>query len=239
VAVALAMPMALAGCTSLLAGGEAPLERTWVAARITPPDAPAGPSGTPVVVYVHGCGGLDDDWRDWTALLARHGYAVIAPDHRARGGRPPGCDTPTLYGRGDLDRLVARDAEVRYALRQVRTLSWVRQSAVFLLGFDEGAVVAAAYTGPPFTGYVLTGWTCTSPHSRGRLATARDRPVLALRWAHDPRFVDPAWNGDCGASLDGRPGSRSLVLDGAGHSTAGDERARRAVVDFLQAHTPR
>jgi dienelactone hydrolase len=231
--------VALAGCTSLLAGGEAPLERTWAAARIARPSAPPGPRGTPVVVYAHGCAGLDDDWRVWTELLTRHGYAVIAPDHRARGGRPPTCDTPALYGPADLDRLVARDAEVRYALRQVRTLPWVRPAAVFLLGFDEGAVVAAAYTGPPFAGYIVTGWTCTSPHPRGRLATAPDRPVLALRWARDPRFVDPAWNGDCGASLGGRPGSRSLVLDGAGHSTATDERARQAVVDFLQAHTTR
>jgi dienelactone hydrolase len=223
----------------LLAGGEAPLERTWTAARIVRPSAPPGPRGVPVVVYAHGCAGLDDDWRGWAELLPGHGYAVIAPDHGARGGRAPACDTPTLYGPRDVDLLVARDGEVRYALRQVRTLSWVRQQAVFLLGFDHGAVVAAAYTGPPFTGYVITGWTCTSPHPRGQLATSPERPVLALRWARDPRFVDPAWNGDCGASLGGRPASRSLVLDGTGHSTAADERARRAVVDFLQAHTPR
>jgi dienelactone hydrolase len=232
--------LAGAGCATLLAGGDALLERTWAAARIfRPAGALAGPGGIPLVVYAHGCAGLDDDLRDWAELLTAHGYAVIAPDHRARGGRPPACDTSPVYRPGDIDTLVARDAELRYALRQVRTLPWVRQPAVFLLGFDQGAVVAAAYTGPPFTGYIITGWTCTSPHPRGGLATALERPVLAIRWARDPRFADPAWNGDCGARLGGRPASRSLILDGAGHSTAGDERARRAVIDFLHANTPR
>jgi dienelactone hydrolase len=228
------------GCASLLAGGDAPLERAWRAARvIRPAGPPSGARGEPVVVYAHGCGGIDDDLRGWAELLTRHGYAVIAPDHRARGNRAPTCGGAAFYGRGDLDALATREGEIRYALRQVRTLPWVRQDAVFLLGFDHGAVVAASYTGPPFAGYVLTGWTCTSPLPRGGLATSPARPVLAIRWARDPRFVDPAWNGDCGASLGARPASRSLVLDGAGHSTVGDERARQAVVGFLQAHTPR
>jgi hypothetical protein len=164
---------------------------------------------------------------------------VIAPYHRARGGRAQPCRAATLYGPGDVEMLATREGEIRYALRQVRTLPWVRQEGVFLLGVGQGAVVAGGYGGPPFTGYILTAWTCTSPHPRAGLATAPGRPVLAIRWADDPWFTDPAWNGDCGASLGGRPASRSIILDGAGHAVIASERARRAVVDFLQLHTPR
>jgi dienelactone hydrolase len=231
------MALAAAGCAGLLAGGEAPLERTWQAARIA---RPAGPTqDIPVVVYAHGCAGLDDDLSRWAALLTRHGYAVIAPDHRARGAGVLACRDRGLYGPSDLPALATRDAEIRYALRQVRTLAWVRQDAVFLLGFGQGAVIAAGHAGPPFSGYILTGWTCTSPHGRGGLATAPTRPVLAIRWADDPWFRGSAWNGDCGAADGGRRAARSIVLEGSGHSVAGDARAERAVVEFLQRHTLR
>jgi dienelactone hydrolase len=204
-----------------------------------PGGATPTPGDVPVVMYAPGCGGIDDDLRRWADLLTGHGYAVIAVDHRARGGRAPTCSATRLYGAADVQALATREAEIRYALRQVRTLAWVRQRGVFLLGIGQGAVVAAGYTGPAFTGYILTGWTCTSPHPRSGLATALDRPVLAIRWAVDPWFTDPAWNGDCGASLGARPASRSIILDGTGHSVAGDARAERAVLDFLQLHTPR
>ncbi len=190
-------------------------------------------------MYAPGCAGIDDDLDRWVEVLTRQGYAVIAVDHPARGDRARACGATTLYGPADIQTLATRDAELRYALRQVRTLSWVRQAGVFLLGVGQGAVVVGGYAGPPFTGYILTGWTCTSPHPRGGLATALTRPVLAIRWADDPRFRDPAWNGDCGASLGARPSSRSIILDGTGHAVAGDERAERAVVNFLQLHTPR
>jgi dienelactone hydrolase len=239
-AAALAVALAGGGCTTVLAGGEASLERTWQAARVFRPGGGApGQGAVPVVMYAPGCAGIDDDLGRWARLLMAHGYAVIAIDHRARGGHAPVCSATTLYSAADVPALATREAEIRYALRQVRTLSWVRQGSVFLLGVGQGAVVAGGYTGPPFSGYILTGWTCTSPHPRGGLATALDRPVLAIRWTVDPWFTDPAWNGDCGASLGARPASRSIILDGTGHSVAGAERAERAVVNFLQLVTPR
>ena len=227
------------GCTSLLAGGEASLERTWQAARVfRPAGTPAASRETPVVVYAHGCGGIDDDLGRWAELLTGHGYAVVAPEHRAHAGREPACSATALYGPADVATLATRDAEIRYALRQLRTLPWVRQHGVFLMGVGQGAVVAAGYMGPAFAGYILTGWSCTSPYPRGRLATAPTRPVLAIRWADDPWLRGPAWSGDCASSLGARPSSRSLVLEGSGHSVAGDPPAERAVVDFLRRHSP-
>ena len=227
----------MTGCTTLLAGGDAPLEQTWQAARIFRPEPAA--ADVPVVIYAHDCAGPDEELRRWADLLTRHGYAVIAPDHRARAGRVHVCGGPPLYERGDVEMLATREAEIGYAVRQARTLPWVRHQAVFLLGVGQGAVVAGAHAGSGVVGYVLTAWTCTSPHPRRGLATPPTRPVLAIRWADDPWFTDPAWNGDCEASLGSRPSSRSLILDGRGHAVIGDARAERAVVDFLRLHTPR
>ena len=246
----------LAGCSSLLAGNEAPFELVWQATRVWIPATPAVsgrpvseveralaavPPGTrlPSVVYLHGCHGLDDDLAQWASVLTGAGYALFAPDSAAGRERPPVCAASTLYVRADQPRFTQREAEVRYALRQMRALSWLAPESVFLLGFDHGGVVAAGWRERGFAGIVITGWTCTAPDVRGGLFTPLDRPVLAIRWEEDPLFRDPAWNGDCEVHLGGRPASRSLVLEGRGHSTAASPEARAAVLRFLRANTAR
>ena len=248
-----------AGCLTLLAGNEAPLERVWQATHVwLPPgvgpenangrpvrelesllDSIAAPKALPAVIYAHGCRGLDDDLAQWAGVLAAAGYAVFAPDALARGDRPPPCAASRLYQRTDLAGFGRREADIRYVLRQMLTLRWVAPESIFLLGFDHGGVVAAGWHEREFAGFIVTGWTCTSPDVRGGLLTPPDRPVLAIRWADDPLFRDPAWNGDCEVHLPPRPGSRSLVLEGLGHSTAANPQAREAVLRFLRAHTVR
>ncbi|HTO12437.1 MAG TPA: dienelactone hydrolase family protein [Candidatus Binatia bacterium] len=228
----------------------------WQATRVWLPATPAAsgrrvsevepalaavPPGTrlPSVLYVHGCRGFEDDLTQWASALSAAGYAVFAPDSSARGERPPACAAATLYARTDIPRFTGREAEVRYTLQQMRTLAWLVRESVFLLGFDQGGVVAAGWREREFAGIIITGWSCTSPDVREGLFTPPDRPVLAIRWAEDPLFRDPAWNGDCEVHLPPRPGSRSLVLDGRGHSTAASPAAREAVLRFLNAHAVR
>ena len=236
------------------AGNEAPLERVWQATRVWLPATP-GMDGRrmsaveptlaalpaeprrPAVVYLHGCRGHDDDLAQWAPVLAGAGYAVFAPDSSASWDRPPMCDAGAPYLRSDIPRFARREAEARYVLRQMLTLRWIAAESVFLFGFDHGAVVAAGWPGREFAGFVLTGWTCTSPDVRAGLATPPDRSVLAIRWEDDPVFREAAWNGDCEVHLPPRLASRSLVLDGRGHSVAGSSEARAAVLRFLQART--
>ncbi len=224
----------------------------WLPTRLLPPGAVNGrrlreseaalaaiPAGVrvPLVLYAHGCAGPDADLAEWGRVLADAGYAMLAPDGAASGGPAPACRADRLYGPRDLPRFAQREVELRYAIGQAATLPWVTPERIVVLGFDHGAVVAAGWREPPLAGYIVTGWTCTSPDVRRGLTTPLDRAVLAIRWAEDPLFRDPAWNGDCGATLDPRPG-RSLVLEGRGHSTAPSPEAREAVLRFLQAHAP-
>jgi dienelactone hydrolase len=173
----------------VLAGGEGQLERTWQAARVwvpgaalpTPQPAPLTgrldalarllhrlPASTsvPVVVYAHDCTGLGPEVAVWADRLARHGYAVIAPDSFARSGRAPTCAP------GDVDTLLTREAEIRYALRQVRTESWVRQRAVFVLGVGQGATVVGRGAVGAVMGTVIIGGAGEPP--RGSPALVRE-----------------------------------------------------------------
>jgi Dienelactone hydrolase family len=166
----------------LLAGGDAQLERAWQAAQVWVPVAalpqprsvpltgrmqtaapvlerlPAAAS-VPVVLYAHDCAGLGPEATAWGDRLVHEGYAVIAPDSRARAdGAAIRC------GAGDAAGLVTRQAEIGYALDQIRTLSWVRPHAVFLLAVGQGAAAAARDDGGGFTGAVLIG--AAVPRSR-------------------------------------------------------------------------
>jgi len=254
--LALLVATSAAGCVTLTAGGQASVERVWQATRVWVPATPAVSGGRvgelertleaiprdprlPSVIYLHGCRGFEDDLTVWAGALTGAGYAVFAPDARARGGPAPACDGPMLYTRDDIARFAQREAEVRYVVQQMWTLAWVAPEAVFLLGFDQGGVVAAGWRERQFAGIVVTGWTCTAPDMRGGLLTPADRPLLAIRWERDPFFRDPAWNGDCEVHLGSRPGSRSIVLEGEGHATAASPEAREAVLRFLRARTLR
>jgi dienelactone hydrolase len=254
---ALILVLGAGGCLALDAGPDARLEAVWQSSRVWLPAAalpaslvngarildvdaaltahpPASRLG--VVLYAHGCAGPGDEPAQWASALGPAGFALIAPD----AGAGPACGAGgVIYTRGDAALLARRADEVRYAREQIAYLSWVRAGDVFLLGFDHGGVVTAHWNGPAFAGYIVTGWTCTAPDVRGGLSIPVDRPVLAIRWEEDPLFADPAWNGNCGTWLRGRAGSRSILLEGRGHATAGSAEARAAVVRFLQLHTLR
>jgi hypothetical protein len=244
-----------AGCVPLLAGRDARLEAIWRASVVWLPPAalPAGVSNggrlieldealrrrppaapIPVVLYAHGCRGIDDDLALWARALGPAGYALVAPD----SGPAPTCAPDLLYTRRDAALLARRADELRYAREQLAYLAWIRRDVVFLLGFDQGAVLVAGWRGAPFSGYIVTGWSCTAPDVRDGLFTPPEQPVLAIRWVDDPLFSAPAWNGDCGLKAPARDDVRAVRLEGRGHSVAGDPEAQAAVLAFLRAHTP-
>lgn len=201
-----------AGCATLLAGGEAPLEQTWRASRVWIPGRSLQPprptpltgrldalasrldqlpasSSIPLVIYVHDCPGLGREVDLWGERLAAQGYAVIAPDSLARSGRAPRCPPR------DLDTVLTRESEIRYAVAQARATPWVRQRAVFVLGVGQGATIVARGGVGRVTGTAIVGGS------------------------GDPRRVSPALVRE----PDGPPSEEDLG----------------AVVDFLQRLTPR
>lgn len=191
----------------------------------------------PVVLYAHGCGGLDSDFYAWAPVLAGDGYAVVAPDSFARAWRRATCSPAAFPVRSEFEVLALRDREIAYAQRQLRTLSGVRPEAIFLFGYSQGGIATArSSTDPPFRAYVITAWGCTAPDVRNGLLIPASRPVLAIRWSSDAWLAHQSVNGDCGIAIGERPGSRSIVLEGTGHSTATDASARRAVLDFLRRY---
>jgi dienelactone hydrolase len=190
------------------------------------------------LIYMHGCTGLGDF--DLLRAIAQRGFAVVAPDSFARRYRPMQCDPKAHTGGRNVFVFDFRMAEVSYALFRLRQLPWVDRDRMFLAGTSEGGVAAALYRGDDFRARVIAQWTCHgAPLVRG-LAAPPNEPVLAVVRADDPWYDPqrtPGQKGDCGAFMDGRPGSESIVLrNGPGHNVFDDPKALTRVLDFLTEH---
>ena len=196
----------------------------------------------PTVIYLHGCAGLGRISHDAAKLLAETGYAVIMPDSFAREHKPKSCDPARVVGGLHRGVLAWRQAEANQAIRKARRLAWVDPDNVFLWGFSEGGTTAATVTGEPVNARIVEGWTCHAGWGeyRGLDAPAAE-PVLALLGAEDPWFRPSYLQGDCGAFMEGRTGSESIVYErpnflATKHHLSWHPDVRQLILDFLARH---
>lgn len=259
----LALLLALAWPVGALAQAHDPeeLERTWQAAwvflptadeegyrRIAAADLPDALAGLeaplPALVYGHGCAGHYRASDVTGAFLARAGYLVVMPDGFAREEKPTSCIPEKKLGGLHRAVLSWRHAELGYAIERLRALEQVRADAIFLMGFSEGGIAAATFSATPVAGRIVEGWTCHAgwPEYRGLMSPA-DEPLLTLVAAEDPWFQLPILRGDCGAFMQDRPQSRSMVVEeppqlAVSHWLTKDEALQQEVLRFLASNTP-
>src|SRR5262245_53330343 len=136
---------------------------TWEQARVflpgsaapsTPATVPTIDRPLPTVLYLHGCTGFDyshdGTMGGWAQTLNAAGYAAVMPTSYAREDRPRACEQTTHTYHKELapEILRLRHEEIEYALEQLRTLPWVDQRNLFLMGHSEGGAVVALWPGP-------------------------------------------------------------------------------------------
>ena len=248
----------LAACESApVFDNRSDIERTWDEAVVAlPPAGPGGPILTkigdrkyrkqitrcgdgvrlPVVLYMHGCTGIGNFL--FFERLAKAGFAVIVPDSMARRFRPLQCDPKTQTGGFNLYVYDFRQTEIAYALHRMARLGWVDHNKnLFLVGTSEGGVATALYKGHEFRARVITQWTCNGAAKVEGIDAPPDVPVLAIVKAGDPWYGTDRTRGQrghCGDFMDGRPGSRSIVIGGdAEHDVYDSEENLELIVRFL------
>ena len=259
-AAVLAGVLVLAACEGGLTLTTPDIERTWSEAIVALPaeSATADPlvarlssasverrlrviaarTRLPVAIYLHGCTGVGN--LNFLKELAATGVVVIAPDSFARRYRPLQCDPKTKTGGRNLFVYDFRLAELTFALERLGEAPWADLNNLFLVGNSEGGVAAALFRGDVFNARVITQWTCQgAPFVRG-IAAPEGTPILAIVRENDP-FYDarntPAQQGNCGAYLDGRPASRSVVLAaGEVHDVYNEPAAVQTILDFIGRH---
>jgi len=184
-------------------------------------------ASAPAVIWLHGCSGQSNQ----TALAIRtfqlSGYTVFAPDSLARPRRAL-CDTGRMNYRVGM-----RHEEVKYALSQIRTFSWVDQKHLVLAGHSEGGNSAAAWGGPEFKAHVLIGTNCDkiggSPNAPDGVR------VLNLVGVKD-RYG--RGNGCRLTKLQRSSGSMVKSYPGLGHSILQSPEVRRDLETFMKSLNP-
>ncbi len=137
----------------------------------TTPDKVAVNNPLPVVIYLHGCTGInprhDEGWGDFIRGL---GYVAVLPDSMARPGRRSNCDAKTKSGGYFLQANEMRLEEIGYALEQVKKSAWADTNNVYLMGHSEGGTAAARTKLAGFRGIIISGWTCTDKFGKRKKA---------------------------------------------------------------------
>lgn len=173
----------------------------------------------PAVIHLHGCAGHQTT-DAWATVYTKLGFAFFAPDSFKRPDRQKYC-----WGGSRFYRTSMRLEEMKYALSQLRRLSWIDQNRIVLSGFSEGGESIAGYNGDGFMAHIILAasckWTGGSPYA------SSGTPVLNIVGGRDP--VD---SGGCSISSDEK-GSQSVSIPGAGHKFHNEPAAAGAIATFL------
>lgn len=203
----------------------------------TTPDNVKVEKPLPVVIYLHGCTGINPSHDSrWGEFIRGLGYIAVLPDSMARPGRKPNCDPRTKRGGAFPQAFAMRLEELRYALDQVKKAAWADADNTFLMGHSEGGQTAARTTLAGFRGIIISAWTCTDssrPDFDGIFAPL-ETPILTLEWDHDAWREGTPRQGSCANKFDERKKARQVLFSGTEHATYAQGQARDAVAQFLK-----
>lgn len=187
-------------------------------------------SPMPVVIYMHGCSGINADSRQWASFVKKQGYIVVMLDSFAMPGRTSNCPNGQKLGSDKtFPAKKVRPAEARYALTKVKEQPWADKNNIFLMGHSEGGLGAAQSKAQGFKGVIISGYNC-----KHGLQTNPNIPVLAIQHEVDPWLAD---NDKCSSRWGDRANAVELVIAGSGHSTSHISLAKDAVSNFLKNNT--
>ena len=213
--------------------------QSWAGAKVFVPGDPApkrvddlaAEPRRPVVLYMHGCGGINDD-NDvpWGHYVADLGFTVVAPDRFARAEKRQSCWPTQVPNILDMRR-----EELDYALQRIKASAWADQSNLFVMGFSEGADTVGETKIDGVRGVVMSSWTCGRVP---KIAIAPGVPLLSILWDEESSVLRllPRIKSTCADKFEGRNGFENVALRGKGHNTYVAPEAREAVAKFLKDH---
>ena len=194
----------------------------------------------PIVIYLHGCTGIDFETLRDMEFLARNNYAVIIPDSFARNFRPKGCDPATKKGGFFRGVLTMRLEEARHAHEVAKTLPWVDKHKIFMMGHSEGGITTAKYARGGLAGRIIMGWGCHAgwPEYTG-ISGPRDEPIISFIASKESWLTFVNVSGDCGSFMSFRPNSESIVVDVSKptHWIGYDPEVKKKILQFLKANS--
>lgn len=221
------------------------LLHAWTKARVYHPDSflpdsisyLTQPRPYSVLVYLHGCAGLNEDSSEWARTIKALGFIVIQPDSFAIPGRRSNCDGASQTGQllKGFDSFVQRNAELRLVRDELRKVEWLDKGKLYLMGHSEGGMTVSRSGVGGFKAVIASGFWC---HKKLEVKHG-NAPFLFLNWEVDPWYRSRSENRNpqiCQTHVNARSNTEQLLLAGEGHATSGSYHAREAVTRFLKEH---
>jgi dienelactone hydrolase len=221
------------------------LRYSWLKATVYEPnsvfpksiDFLDNPSQFPVLIYLHGCAGLNDDAREWARIIKNYGFIVVQPDSFAIPGRRSNCDPKNQQAKviEGFDSFRLRNAELRQARDELFKLKWLDKQKIFLMGHSEGGMTVSRTPVDGFKAVISSGYQC-----REQLEIKHgNAPFLFLNWENDPWYRSRAQKQNshiCQQHADRRQKTKQIIISGEGHTTSGSKEAHIAVQEFLNLY---
>jgi len=177
---------------------------------------PAGDGPFPVVIGLHGCGGLGGHsepvlprYRDWAERLLKQGSAVLLPDSYGSRELGPQCRVKERHVLARRERVADITASRQWLVQQ----PWVAHGRISLLGWANGASallwavrpqLSSRNAEPDFRSAIAFYPDCRVSSGLGWSARV---PTLVLIGAKDDVSSPPA----CRQMIDGARGRSALV----------------------------
>lgn len=235
---------------------QAAIDQAWVSlpARVTGAapyhgiysQAPAAQRKVPVMVFVHGSGGINPmikEFQKWAAESV--GIASITADsfqlaHRITYKSP--------IAQADYEVVHAlRSTELKATMAALPGLPFADTQRVVIAGTSEGAVAVARYQAaagtPAEQGRLILSWTCENNYHVQQHGTQLPHtlPVLNVVSSTDIYFSrsnswlgNDAAEGHCGAALKDNKVSSVVLIPGAPHTLFNVPQARQPIEGFLR-----
>jgi len=196
----------------------------------------------PTVLYMHGSGDFvwGDTYRSW--IVNDLGFAFISPHSHIIKNRPIYKSPAPKSKYKKVHRL--RQAEIKYASRQMRKSTWIDTNNLFLLGNSEGALAAGIYQGNEFKARIILAWSCEDGYysEDTEIGGHTDEPILSIIGTEDEYFgVDSKFNhpkhkiqGHCIEALLEHGNSKVVVLPKAKHNLTDNPYTKYEIINFLK-----
>ena len=186
----------------------------------------------PVIVFMHGCGGLN--LRNLESF--RNVAITVSPDSYARPNRKAVC----ANNANKKDIMALRFAEAKHTAEQLKKFPWADTTKIILAGTSEGASTTALYSGNEFAGRIILGWVCAArdPWWVG-ISGPKNTPVLAVVGERDRFYkndIDQSGH-HCGEHFGSRPKSRSIQIKEGQHNIVWRPITREAIKTFVEEVT--
>lgn len=230
-------------------GGRMPNEmiiESWKSAKVVVPgltgspiklnEVPEDTKAHPIVIFLHGCNGINQDSIRWGEALRKLGYIAILLDSFAIPGRQSNCDGENKIrdaGGKAVEVKTLRANETRVAREKIRTLHWADDSNIFLMGHSEGGAGVVFTRATGFRAVISSGFKCGYYHPKTKRLPIRvdaKIPILFLYYKEDPWFDTD----NCKNFIKTRNNVRVIELEGNNHETSSNDIARHEVAEFLR-----